>query len=342
VLLAATTSILERPGFTPAGSSALSATGVVGPLNVPNPELDPLVAQQARFRISGSGPLSGRSIHPVTQGARELVAATPAVEDAVRGVLRLVEYAAGGPDASRGVDVNGVAFANSPRGHGANTYRAHMDDDPIFHAGMRAATPQEQVVHAQRLGQETITESMNTKANVVAGWINVGPTASGAMLARAGVTIPGYNDRIGDADLGHAIRVLRHEAQHAADPTNPKLSPGGALGLREALAEAHSTSLAHLQPARHVLGLDGVVSDAALQQATTFRPYASAEQLLATSLRAGGIDPGSAEAARLVALPSDRVAEELVTRIARTSGEPASAARGELGAAFDDVLGHAH
>jgi hypothetical protein len=339
--LAATTSILDRPGFSPAAPSPMNMS-VVGPINVPNPLLDPLVAQQARFRIEGSGPISERRILPATQGAKELIAAKPAVNDAVRGVLRLVEYAAGGPQASAKVDVNGVAFANSPAGHGANTYRAHLDDDPIFHAGMQQSRPQDWQRHVQQLGQETLAESRDTKANVVAGWINVGPTASGAMLARAGVVIPGYNDHIDDGDLGNAIRVLRHEAQHAADPTNPKLLANGAMGLREALAEAHSTSLVHLQPARHVLGLDGVVSDAALQQATTFRPYAKAEQLLAGTLRVAGIDPSSDAARSLVAKPSDEVAERLVAAVAATTGTSPAAARDDIGRGFAAVLGRDH
>lgn len=334
--LSATTSILDRPGF---GSLLGARAGPRAPVDVPNPELDPIVAQQARFRIDGSGPLTSRTIVPVTQGARELVQARAGVTDAVRGVLRLVELAAGGAERSAGVELNGIAFANSPRGHGANTWRAHMDDDPIFQAGLAKVSPDARAGQVLQLGREAVASTQDTKANVVASWINVGPTASGALLSRAGVVIPGYNDAIGERELGQAVRILRHEAQHVADATSPKLEPDGALGLREALAEAHSTSMANLVPARAALELDGVVSDASLRAALTFRPYAEAERTLAGALRVAGMDPAGTEAGRLASLPSDRVAEELVTRLAKTTGTPAPDARRDLGAEFARVLG---
>lgn len=339
--LTATTSILDRPGFAPV-SFALPASSkplAAGPLAIPNPELDPLVAQQARFRVEGSGPLSARQIVPVSQGARELVAARSGVTDAVRGVLRLVEHAAGGPERSTAIPLNGIAFANSPRGHGANTWRAHMDDDTVFQASIARARPAERAGHVAELGRQAVAESLDTKANVVAGWVNVGPTASGALLARADVVIPGYNDHIGDDELGQAIRILRHEAQHAADPTNPKLEANGAMGLREALAEAHSTSLANLAPARRVLGLDGVVSDQALQRATAFRPYAAAERTLAGALRVAGLEPAGNAAGQLVTQPSDVVAEQLVARLSTAVKVPPKDARHDLAAEFARTLG---
>lgn len=337
--LSATPSIFDRPGFTAALGALTRPPAAAGPLVIPNPELDPLVAQQARFRVEGSGPLSLRTIVPVTPGAHELVAAGPAVNDAVRGVLRLVEHAAGGPGKSAALDINGIAFANSPRGHGANTWRAHMDDDPVFRASIARSRPHDRARHVQQLGREAVAESLETKANVVAGWVNVGTTASGAMLAKAGVVIPGYNDRIGDADLAQAIRVLRHEAQHAADETSPALDPAGAMGLREALAEAHSTSMAHLAPARTALGLDGVVSDESLQGALAFRPYAAAEHTLAGALRVAGLEPSSREASLLVARPSDQVADVLAARLAAAANVPEADARRDLGAEFARVLG---
>lgn len=262
--------------------------------------------------------------------------------DAIRGVLRLVEHAAGGPAASAKIALDGIALANSPAGHGANTYQAHIDDDPIFRAALAKVAPRRQADYVRSLGEEVLAEATTTKANVVADWINVGPESSGALLSRAGVVIPGYNDAVGEADLAQVVRVLRHEAQHVGDPTIPDLSTGGARALREALAEAHSGSLPHLAPARSLLGLDGMVGDAALAQAARFRPYAEVDGALVGALQHAGIDPSSAEAGALLARPARQVAEELVTRTARADGSDAGAVREGLSERFEHALDRAH
>jgi hypothetical protein len=304
-----------------------------------DPELDALGQAQARFRIDGTGPLSQRQIVPVSDGARELIGMSPKVTDSVRGVLRLLEQASGGPAASSLVHLNGIALANSPRGHGANTFRAHVEDDPKFLASFARIGRSGRAAAVRKFGDGVVEESLQTHANVAADWVNVGVTASGALLRTAGIVLPGYNDAIGEDQLGFAVRVLRHEAAHVADPTSPKLEPGGAMGLREALAESQSRGMDSLRGARAALGLDGMVGDEALARASNFRTYQGVEQVLAGALAVAGIDPSSAAAAQLVARPSDQVAETLVTRLAQAGHTSEADARSTLGAEFARTLG---
>lgn len=332
-------SILDRlrpPGtFTAHPATMPAAT----PVAIANAQLDPIVAEQARFRIEGSGPLASRQIVPASKGASQLVTANAAVTDAVRGVLRLVEHAAGGPEATTGLQLSGVALSDSVQGHGGNSYQAHMEDDTIFQHALAGLGRDEQVRQVQTLGRNELADAASNTANVVAGWINVGPAASGAMLARAGTVFPGFNDRIDQQALGNAVRVLRHEAQHAADPTSPKLDKDGAMGLREAIAEAHSTSIGQLRDARRVLGLDAVVDDAALLGALSMRPYANLETVLRGALLQSGIATDSPQAAALLARPSDQVAEELVADVSRRQGLSVDQARSYLSTEFGQQLG---
>ena len=74
----------------------------------PPPAVARVAEAHPRFRVQGSGPVSGRLITPATQAARDLLATTPGVTDAVRGVLRLVEQEAGGAAASSSVRGSGT------------------------------------------------------------------------------------------------------------------------------------------------------------------------------------------------------------------------------------------
>ncbi|MCB0878479.1 MAG: hypothetical protein KDC46_05810, partial [Thermoleophilia bacterium] len=250
--------------FTPSGildSSWLRGPGTIAQkaaaaVRVANPELDPVVSRQARFRVSGTGPLSSRTVTPVTPGAAILAAQDGRAEQAVRNVLRLIEDQAGGPDRSANLAFNGVAFSDSADGLAANTYRAHLDDDPAFQrriAGLDPASAQQQ---AAALGRQTRATTSDLLANVVTGWMNLGPVASDALLGRAG--------RAGEQQLADAIRIVTHESVHAADPEVTGMSADGDLGFQEALAEKRSTTLPQLQRSRSVLGLDEQVGDAAL------------------------------------------------------------------------------
>jgi hypothetical protein len=336
--LASITASPPRPAL-PTSFGARAGGRTSSPADGLDPELDALGQAQARFRIEGSGPLAERRIVPVSDGARELVGMSPKVTDSVRGVLRLLEQAAGGPAASAGVHLNGIALANSPQGHGANTYRAHVEDDPKFLASFSRIGRSGRADAIRRFGDGVVAESLQTHANVAADWVNVGVTASGALLRTAGIVLPGYNDAIGEDQLGFAVRVLRHEAAHVADQSAPRLQPGGAMGLREALAESQSRGMGSLRAARTALGLDGMVGDDSLARASDFRTYQGVEQILAGALAVSGIDPSSDAAAQLVARPSDQVAETLVTRLAQAGHTTDADARATLGAEFARNLG---
>lgn len=295
---------------------------------------DALAQEQARFRIVGTGPVSTRDIVPVSDGARELLTASAAgTTEAVRGVLRLVEGAAGGPDASRGVQLAGIAFSDSQLGHGANTYRAHLDSDAEMVASLRPMSARQRSDALGQVVASTKAEAEATRANAVAGWINVGPDASGVLLAHQGLPLTGYSGS-DQAGLALAVRVLRHEAQHAADTTRPDLPPEGVPGIREALAEANSTTTASLASARTALGLDGAVGDAALAATLAVRPYPAYERVLDAALRAAGMEPGGAAAAKLVAEPSRTATAQLVAGIARAEGTSVASARADVAREF--------
>jgi hypothetical protein len=293
-----------------------------------------IVQAQPRFRIDGTGPVSQRSITPVTTSASALMAQGSAASDAVRGVLRLVEDAAGGAAASARVDVNGVALAFTPQGHATNVFAAHADEDPTFGAEYRAATPAGQRVLANELFNEAMRTASGGEAMVTSGWVNLAGTASRGLLGAA-------SGAVSSDQAALAIRIARHEAQHLADDSTPGLDEAGTRGLREALAEAHSTRLPQLQRARGLLGLDRVVSDASLQGAIANRPYREYEADLATLLQHAGIDPVGAASSALLAKPSNEVADTLATGIARRSGTDVEQARAQIAAVFADT-GHGH
>lgn len=286
---------------------------------------------QARFRIEGSGPLSGRSIVPASAAAKRLLERDPRrVVQSLRGVLELVEHAAGGARASESVRINGIALAATTAAHGANTVQAHVDDDPKLGASLDRLDPQQRQTALDTWVNDEMRSAAETEANVVSGWLNVGPDVSAAMVAPA----PRQ-----DTQLGQMVRVLRHEAQHLADGNDPLLSPRAALALREASAEAHSNSLPQLQSARRMLGLDTVVTDSALCNALTQRPYLGVEQVVASALRSTGIDPRSTAASTLLALPADQLGEALVTRlVAATPGSTDAAARAALAEELERAL----
>lgn len=315
------------PG-TPGATSA--SPSVSGQLQVPNPALDPIVARQARFRVLGEGPISQRQIKPVTIGAAQLVARDGTAEDAVRRVLRLVEDSAGGPQASARVRMNGVAFSDSPDGLAANTYRAHLDDDPVLRAGVAGMSAAQLRHQARLLGERTVRGTQGMLANVVSGWMNVGPAASDAMLGRPGGA--------GVQQLGDAVRILSHESQHVAETSNTGLSADGDEGLQEALAEARSTRLEQLKRARGVLGLDGVVSDAALGAALRIRPYGAYERVLDAVLTAAGVQPGSAQAQAITKLPARTVVDQLAAMIVKPTGESPAEARAVIDQGFADAV----
>lgn len=296
--------------------------------------LPALLAAQPRFRVEGAGPLAQRQLVAATPAARALQERSPAVTDAVRGVLRLVEQVAG-PDAAAALAVNGVAFSLDGAGHAANVFAAHADDDPQFVNAWRRADAAGKAQLAGSLARDALAEVPATKAMVTSGWLNAGPQVSSALLAaHAGAPRS-------EADLALAIRVLRHEAHHLADPSQPDLPGTGATGLREALAEAHSTHLPQLQAARRVLGMDALVNDDALEGALAVRPYPQLERTLARALATSGMQPLGAEAGRLLAQPARNVAEALVHAVSRAEGSSPAVVRRELAAAFA-LGGHAH
>ena len=301
------------------------------------PALDALVASQPRFQVDGTGPVSQRTITPATPAATRLLESAPAARDALRGVLRLVEHAAGGAAASSNVEFNGVSLATSPEGLSANTYRAHRDDDPIFQAAIARLPAADRPAAVAGMAASKVRESAGMLANVAAGWMNVGPAASTALLAAVGAAPPGV--RVPQQQLADAVHVLLHESTHVIDTEPANLPPLAMHGVWEALAEARSTKLPQLQAARRVLGLDAVVSDAGLQASARHRPYAQAERILDGVLRTAGIEPGSAAAERVTSSTGHDAVETLVAKMAATTGESPNTARQAIGAAFAEAMG---
>jgi hypothetical protein len=301
-----------------ASSPGRTAGTSPGPLRVANPTLDPVVDRQARFRVSGTGPVSQRTIEPVTSVAVQLAERDGSAVDAVRRVLRLVEDTAGGARASEAVQVNGVAFSDSSEGLGANTYRAHMDDDTTFRAGVAGMSRRAMERQAKILGERSVQQHGDQLANVVAGWMNLGTTATDALLDRGSSNAQ---------QLADAVRILLHESVHLAETTKTGLSPTADAAMQEALAEARSTQTSQLQRARSALGLDDRIGDAALLGALRIRPYAQHEFFLDAVLTAAEVQPRSAEALAVVSQPARVVLDELAARIVRPTGESPEVAR---------------
>ena len=266
--------------------------------------------QQARFRITGSGPPSGRGIEPVTPGAKFLLQQTPGAEDAVRGVLRLVEQVAG-PDAAS-VPINGIALADDPQGHAANVVAAHVDDDQIFRSAIAGRSARGKQAALEHLTATSMAQVPSTKAMVTSGWMNLGPEATFALLASRGIDAEGRRAAPGQPLPGStpdsaalAVRVIRHETQHLVDPSEPDLAPAAIVGLREAIAEAHSTRPEQLRAARAALGI-AAADDDALQRSLGIRPYEGLERALQQALQASGVTPGSEPADQLLGTPGAR------------------------------------
>ena len=296
--------------------------------------LDPVVSSQARFRIDGTGPLAARRITAASAGATQLLQKTPSAVDAVRGVLQLVEHVAGGPAASASVDLDGVSFSTSAAGLAANTWRAHVDDTK-FRAGIAKLSPAKQADQLERLAKKTANETSGMLANVASGWMNVGPTASSALLARAGATAA---TPVSTQQLADSVRILLHESVHAVD-TEPANLPSQAMhGVWEALAEARTMSLPQLQAARSKLGLDAVVPDSALATSLQHRPYAAAERTLAGVLTTAGIAPGSAAEQQVLRATAHDAVELLTTKVAAATGYSPKEARTAIATAFAESM----
>ncbi|MCW2928627.1 MAG: hypothetical protein JWM86_2595 [Thermoleophilia bacterium] len=295
---------------------------------VPLPGLDPLVAQQARFRVVGEGALAARALVPATPRAQELFATDRAgTEQALRGVLQVVEAAAGGAAAGRGVRLDGISLSDTPLGMGAATVRAHVEGDPVLRSTFAGLAPGTRDAELRAWAAKTAQSNSSALATAIGGWINLGPVASGPLLHSRGVEARGF-DATGDGDsLGRAVRIIRHEAQHVVD-SQPRLGLDAARNLREVVAELHSTGLADLQVARRALALDGVVSDASLLRAAQHRPYADLEERTARLLSSLGY--GVASARPLVDMHSAELAEVLVQRIAGRTGDDTRQARESL------------
>lgn len=333
VNLAATTGPMA---FGPKLDFSFSGTRVRPPSSAAPllPALDPVVDGQVRFAIGGSGPLSTRTITPASSGAAQLLQRTPTAVDAVRGVLQLVEHVAGGADASRPVQLQGVSFASSTAGLAANTWRAHADA-PKLRAGLAKLPPARQRHVLEQLAVKTAGETSDMLANVASGWINLGPVASTALLARAGV--PAANP-VSTQQLADTVRILLHESVHAVD-TEPANLPKQAMhGVWESLAEARTMSMPQLQAARSKLGLDAVVPDSALAQAMQHRPYAAAERTLAGVMKTAGIAPGSVAEQRVLRASARDAVELLTTKLAAATGYTTADARTAIATAFAESM----
>lgn len=300
----------------------------LAPLQVANPSMDGLVAQQARFRIEGSGPLVERSIVPATPMAAALLAKDATASQAVRNVLKLVEHSAGGRTPSSDVRLHGVSFALTDGGLGANTYRAHMDNDPVFRRGVEGLEDRRLRHEAKLLGETKLRENTGLLANVVSGWMNIGNVATDALLGRTA----------DPQQLGDAVRIMLHESVHATDSTKAGLSPDADHAVLEALAEARTTSLPQLQAARSVLGLDGAVSDAQLGTSLRIRPYTAIEQTLRNALAVANVAPGSEQERRIVSSPSKDAVAQLSAGIQAATGESPQLVRTALQISFRDAL----
>ena len=290
---------------------------------------------QPRFSIEGSGPISGRTIAPATKAAVELMVTAPGVTDAVRGVLRLVEQVAGGPTASSSVNMNGVSFATTASGLTANTVQSHIDDDGKFRATFAKLKPDVQRETIAILEQRKRTETAGMLANVTSGWMNLGPAPSAVLLARAGVPTA---TRPSPQDVADSVRVLLHETVHVVDDAPANLPKDAMHGMWEALAEARTMSMPQLQAARRTLGLDTVVSDAALASSLTHRPYAAAEELLGRVLRLAQVEAGSELERSIVSGTAHDAVNTLATRIATATGKSEQGAREAMSVAFAEAM----
>jgi hypothetical protein len=300
-----------------------------GPLQVANPTMDPIVEQQGRFRVSGTGPLSQRDLEPATAATRAMVAKGPELEQAVRRVLKVVESTAGGPEASEALEVNGVALSASPQGYAAITYRARMDDDLVLREIAAGKGPAGMRDLGNTMARQAFAETNGTIANVVGGWMNLGPGATTGMIAPQGTVAM-------DA-LADTVRTVRHESAHLVDDVRPGLSRDANSVLYEAVAEHHSTTLPQLQQARHDLGLDAAVTDAALSASLLrIRPYRAYEERVTKLLDVAGIRGADADA--LVERGSKAVVEALEQRLV-ADGTPAPKARSIIEGALANVHG---
>jgi hypothetical protein len=293
-----------------------------GPIQVSNPDLDPLIATQPRFRVQGSGPLTSRVITPETPAAQALVAAGGTAEQAVRRVLSLVEDAAGGPEASSKIGFHGVSFSDSDLGQAANAYRAQLDDDPVLRAQLTKQSPRTREQQVKWLGEHRAKNIDGVLAHVVSGWMNLGTAASNALLQRGAPA--------SEQDLADAVRTVVHESVHAADPAHSGLSREAHLAFSEAVADTRTTTLPSLQRGRQLLGLDGVVGDAALGASLRIRPYEELERRLANAMDIFGAAPDSIQGKRILRLPLPKAVDAIVDGIARSSGESAQLARTAL------------
>ncbi len=292
-------------------------TTAAGPIPIVDAQMDRLVDEQARFRVVGTGPVSQRELVPATSATVKYAATHPRLEQAARDVLRAVEATAGGARASAGLNVNGVAFGTSQPGYAALTTRARLDDDRVLREQVAGMDANELRLLNDSLVQQSVAETNGTLANVVAGWMNLGPKATTTLLSP-----PGSQS---SADAADVVRIVAHESVHLADQTRAGLSDSAESTLMEAMAEKRSTTLPSLQRARAVLGFDGAVSDddlaAALQR---IRPYGGYEQRLDAMLGIVGIRGN--DAASLFERTGADVAAALQRALAR-GGTSASKAR---------------
>ncbi len=325
------------------GTVNLAATGTPDLLrpNVPNvppstglAAMDSLVASQARFRVLGTGPVSQRKIEPATVTAAQLLTKTPQAADAVRGVLQLVEHVAGGPAESANVRFNGVAFSTSQDALAANTWRANLDSDDEFTTRLTKLPRKHQTGVLEELARRKATETAGMLANVTSGWMNVGPVASTALLAKAGV--PGTP--VSMQQLADAVRVLLHESVHVVDDEPANLPMQAMHGVWESLAEARVVTLPQLQAARTKLGLDAVVPDAALQQSLLHRPYAHAERALTDVLRSAGIEPGSTDEREVMSATAHDAVDLLTSKLAARAGVSSDDARSVIATVFAEAM----
>lgn len=311
---------------TPPLRLQLTTTPVASPMHA-------VAESQPRFRLEGRGPLSSRTITPESAGATELLRIAPRSMDAVRGVLKLVEHVAGGPARSSSVDLKGIAFSTSAAGLAANTVQAHVDDDEPYKAALAKQTSSARASTLASLATRKQRETAGMLANVTAGWMNIGSTASGAIVGHAA-----GQTQVPASDLARAIRLLLHESVHVVDTEPANLPEAAMQGVWEALAEARTMSLPNLQAARSTLGLDRVVSDKELQQMLTHRPYAGAERVLAGVMKTAGIAPGGALERQIVASTAHDAVNQLAPRLACQTGHSLADANQALATAFAESM----
>lgn len=326
-----TTAVGPKLDFSFSGARARPQPTLAPPLGA---SLDPIVASQVRFNVVGAGPIAARAITPASEGAAALVQQTPTAVEAVRGVLQLVEHVAGGPAASAAVKLDGVSFASSQQGLAANTWRAHADA-PRLRAGLAQLSQARRSGVLERLATNTAGETSGMLANVASGWINVGPTASSALLARAGAAA---TTAVSTQQLADSVRILLHESVHAVDTEPANLPPQAMHGVWESLAEARTMTMPQLQAARAKLGLDAVVPDAALAVSLRHRPYADAERTLAGVLKTAGIAPGSAAEQGVLRATAHDAVELLTAKVASTTGYSPKDARSAIATAFAESM----